>query len=436
MKEINKYFLWVMLLLLPQALLAEVDVKARAEIEVLKKQVQDLTKLLTEHVKTKQEVKKLRTILASRPVEKQDVKKLVVAHKKTKEEVTTLLAKQEDTEKKLKHLEKNAWNMGNSSVHLAGYGSAGYEAQHTKGSRFNLVQFSPIFHYMYKDLVMLESELEFEVSNTGATNVGLEYLTIDLFLHDYVTVIAGKFLSPLGQFRQNYHPTWINKLPSAPVGFGHDQAAPVSDVGLQVRGGVPYSDDGRFNYALYISNGPGIELNGAGDTIDRIESNGSTKAADGRMVCGGRVGIVPLPRLEIAVSGAIGTIAMSTPEPNRGYAAYGIDFRYAYKKLDLRGEYSRQRVDHAYASVAPRAFNVYAWYLQAAYKLPYKFEAVVRYSDFHSFNEAKDQGQWACGLNYLYTSNIIVKLAYEANRGRHTKIVNKDRYLVQLAFGF
>ncbi len=124
-----------------------------------------------------------------------------------------------------------------SVVHLAGYGSVGYTDNRDTAGRFSQVQFSPIFHYQYKDLMMLESELEIRVTPEGETTTELEYLSLDLFLNDYATFVAGKFISPIGQFRQNLHPGWINKLPSAPPGFGHDGAAPASEVGIQLRGG-------------------------------------------------------------------------------------------------------------------------------------------------------------------------------------------------------
>lgn len=119
---------------------------------------------------------------------------------------------------------------------------------------FTVGQFAPIFHFQYRDLVMLEAELEFEVEDNGSTNTALEYLTIDWLMNDYATLVAGKFLSPIGQFRQNLHPTWVNKMASAPPGFGHDGAAPVSDLGVQIRGGYPIGNV-RTNYAFFISNG-------------------------------------------------------------------------------------------------------------------------------------------------------------------------------------
>jgi hypothetical protein len=77
---------------------------------------------------------------------------------------------------------------------------------------------------------MLESELEISIEPDDDTEAELEYLTIDWFANDYAAVLAGKFLSPVGQFRQNLHSSWINKLPTAPPGFGHDGAAPISEM--------------------------------------------------------------------------------------------------------------------------------------------------------------------------------------------------------------
>ena len=129
------------------------------------------------------------------------------------------------------------WKTSDSIVHLAGYGDVSYSDAQNNEAAFNAVRFNPIIHYQYKDFLMMETELETRILKDGSTDFGVEYATIDLFLNDYVTLLAGKFMSPLGQFRQNGHPSWINKLTSAPVGFGHDQAAPNADVGVELRGG-------------------------------------------------------------------------------------------------------------------------------------------------------------------------------------------------------
>ena len=132
------------------------------------------------------------------------------------------------------------WQSPNTLIHMAGYGDVGYEKSYDDDDdgSFRVGTFAPIFDFQYRDLVMLEGELEVTVEDDGETNTELEYMNIDYFMNDYVVLVGGKFLSPIGQFRQNLHPSWINKMASAPPGFGHDGAAPVSDIGFQVRGGA------------------------------------------------------------------------------------------------------------------------------------------------------------------------------------------------------
>jgi hypothetical protein len=126
-----------------------------------------------------------------------------------------------------------------SGFQLAGYASFDYENEENGDGSFAGVKFAPIFHYQYGDIFLFEAEVEFTVDSDGETETELEYAAGTFFINDYMGLQVGKFLSPLGQFVQNLHPSWINKLPSAPVGFGHDGAAPTSNVGIALRGGLP-----------------------------------------------------------------------------------------------------------------------------------------------------------------------------------------------------
>lgn len=149
----------------------------------------------------------------------------------------------DDLQNQVDRLENTAAKRNtDSSFHMAGYGSVEYADPDSGNAAFNKVLVAPIIHYNYQDWLMFETE--FELSNTadGGTELALEYASINLFLNDYVALGAGKFLSPIGQFRQNLHPSWINKAVSAPAGFGHGGAAPLSETGLQLRGGFPLGD--------------------------------------------------------------------------------------------------------------------------------------------------------------------------------------------------
>ncbi len=344
------------------------------------------------------------------------------------------------------------WRQPDTLIHMAGYADVGYADIESEDGSFNVGTFSPIFHFQYRDLVMLESELEFEVGDDGETETTLEYLTIDWFLNDYIAVIGGKFLSPIGQFRQNLHPSWINKLASAPPGFGHDGAAPVSELGVQLRGAFPIAGL-RSNYAIYASNGP--ELNAVDEDgeieLEGIEAEGFGVDSDGEKTYGGRFAILPIPALELAVSAATGKAAVTSlvdeeadtreslsGEQARDYAVIGADFSLNYRLFALRGEFVQTEIDAAaIGRSASEKATWETWYTQAAYRLGQtKWELVTRYTDFDSPHDSEDQQQWALGVNYLFANNFIGKINYELNDGSSGSDADNDRLLAQFAYGF
>ena len=383
-------------------------------------------------------------------------KQLEIVQEKLKEQEQRSATKEDVLQLEKEVVQASEWLSPNTIVHLAGYGDVGYSKSYGNGDNgdFRVGTFAPIFHFQYRDLVMLEAELEIDVEDDGETNTALEYMTIDIFMNDYSAFVAGKFLSPIGQFRQNLHPSWINKMASAPPGFGHDGAAPVSDIGFQVRGGLPPLGSIRSSYAFFVSNGP--TLNSEDGELEGIDAEGFNQDADGDKVFGGRVAILPIPSLEIGLSGATGKAAVNSDdgesidiklEGERDYDVYGADFSYQLMSsnvdwlqgLGLRGEYVKSKVgatDKGEAASAGASWRT--WYTQAVYSIPStNIEAVVRYTDFDSAIESGDQKQWAWGINYLFSSNVIAKLNYELNDGKESdSAANNNRFLFQLAYGF
>jgi len=333
------------------------------------------------------------------------------------------------------------WKDTTAVTHLAGYASANYFSPENGNGAFG-VSFNPMFHYQYGDKILWEAELEIEVEENGDTGFGLEYSTIDWFLNDNMILVAGKFLSPIGNFRQNLHPSWINKLPSAPPGFGHDGAAPISEIGVQLRGGMNFGDQSKFTYAGYVGNGPKLE--GEDGEIHAIEAEGFAGNPDDEFVYGGRVSFLPIPKLELGISGAMGDVAVVendgmdiSGDPTRDYTVFGFDSSYQLGNFELRGEFISQEVDTEEASVAPEGGKWETWFLQSAYKFAdAKWEGVLRYTDFDSPHADDDQQQFAVGLNYLITPSAMLKFAYESNDGLAGEVTDDDRVLVQIAYGY
>lgn len=392
----------------------------------------------------------------------------------TKAEVQELNQKIDDsviTKERVDDLEgevakSGEWNSPNTLIHMAGYANVGYSSD---SESYSVGSFSPIFHYQYRDKVMLESELEITIDEDGSTDIALEYLTIDYFLNDYVTVVAGKFLSPIGQFRQNIHPSWINKLASAPPGFGHDGAAPLSDVGFQLRGGFDF-DETSANYAFYVSNGPRLIAAQEHDDefeLEGVEAEGFGSDNDGKKTFGGRLGFLPFKGFELGLSFATGkatvteveleedvhafkSLAFGTPDDGEGdeidlhdevardYDVFGIDFAYQNSGFEVRGEYLKSKVGAADEGItASEGASWESWYTQSSYLIPNtRWEPVIRYSDFTSATESRSQQQWALGMNYLFTNSFIGKATYEFNDGAFDTNADENRWLLQLAYGF
>lgn len=383
----------------------------------------------------------------------------------------------------------NTSSLGNDSViHLAGYFDTGYAIPEGDGDEVFTAKFAPIVHYQYHNRLFFEAEGEFDLEDNGATekNSALEYAMLNYIVNDNLSIGAGKYLSPVGQFVQNLHPSWINKLPSAPIGFasGHHGvgAAPNNDFGLQARGGFKTSESGRINYALFVGNGPELIVEEAEDGdlhVDGITLPAKIDDANSDKSTGLRIGFLPIPNLEIGVSleradAAFAGIIEAHGDDGHGdeevddhadeegedhadeegedhadeeddhvaslvrdrnYQVWSLDFYYAPKRVNnlvFRGEFVSTELAAGLEDEADHDQKRWeAWYTQASYYFAdRKIEAVTRYGNFQPGSEPKNK-QWAVGLNYLLKSNSVIKAAYEFNDSE-----GEDRLLFQYAYGF
>jgi len=253
---------------------------------------------------------------------------------------------------------------------------------------------------------------------------------------------VGKFMSPIGQFVQNQHPSWINKLPMTPLGFGHDGAAPTSNVGMALRGGLPKIAGLRSNYVLFVANAPVYGKNEDNSIEGSLDTDGKTTSNGAQPTIGARYALNPVGGMEIGISGAIGEIVdVNNTLSIRDYSVMDIDFMYDLGAVALKAEYVKQEVGTSTLnSIDPDGGVWEALYLQASYQFTnVALEPVVRYSDYH--NPDTKRNQIALGLNYLFSNNLIGKFSYEFNENEDatvssSDVTNNDILRAQLAFGF
>lgn len=357
--------------------------------------------------------------------------------------------------------------MPDTMWHLAGYADAGAMFQTNGGDdTFAFGHFNPMFHFQYKDIVMFEGEMEFEIADDGSTEVALEYAQLDFFLHDNLTLVVGKFLSPIGQFKERLHPTWINKIGYAPAGFGHDGVQPDSEVGIMVRGGVMVGKRSMVTYALMVGNGPRLGHEG------NAEFKGFGRDDNQNKAFGGRLGFLPVPYLELGVSYLKGKLnglhgdegdahsetfilAEDLEPTSANVKVWGADAAYTRGPWDFRFEYLNSVRDplNSFSEeddeiVALSRLTLKAWYIQLAYRLSeitenrflQKFEPVVRYGKFtvmgnEELEEENAQTRLNIGLNYWIAPSLVGRMGYERRKFLHDGRV-EELFLFQAAYGF
>ena len=124
------------------------------------------------------------------------------------------------------------FNPSKTQFMIRGYGHTGLNTMSNDDeteSSYVGSAFAPIFLFKHSDKLLFEAELEF-VLEGNELEVGLEYADVMYVLNKNMTVRAGKFLLPFGTFMERLHPAWINRLPTTPLGYGHDGIAPSSGI--------------------------------------------------------------------------------------------------------------------------------------------------------------------------------------------------------------
>jgi len=363
---------------------------------------------------------------------------------------------------------------------ISGYAFTNLEKNANEDAQFE-VGFNPILLWSINDNILFESELEFELED-GKTNTALEYAQILYRVNSFITFGVGKFLNPSNVFAERYHPAWINKLPTMPLGFsGHGgiQVIAGTQVGAQLRGGVS-AGSMKFVYSVYLSNGPALNaaegispysagLNsdagnlfnegGGGEEAHGTAPNGTLNYSNipdnnGNKAIGGRIGFIPVPEMEIGVSFESATIgATDSKFQDVGAVTSSIDFSYVGDveflsgRLDLKGQSVWLNVDNPNIDYLNYENNSNASYAQIAYQ-PYNvgseflqdFEFVVRYDQIN-LPEAStfgiDQSRITGGLNYWLNHSSVLKFAYHSTTSKLAAGDETDTgFILQMSMGF
>jgi hypothetical protein len=328
---------------------------------------------------------------------------------------------------------------------------------------FYFGEFTPDFLLKLNDWIFLEAEIG--VGSDGSVSVG-SFAQMDFFVNDWLTVIAGRFVAPIGFFNERLNNPWINKLPGDAPGSGpllwQQVLPPLSCLGVELTGAFylgcsPF----KLEYQAYISNGLNLTPATAGaptlTELSNLESMTDTfTIISNDHLYGGRLGLWwPEKGLEAGLSGLInGDYVAGGFEDSM--ALWALDFNYHKGNWDFRAEYGmtyQQAGDFGFANIRREGFYVQGayrprdaanWYLR-------NVELIYRYSyvtfpginanslDLTMFGTPVDvpirRQQNEIGIDYYFAPRLVWKVAYQINDEPKFHL-HDNQFLTELAWGW
>jgi len=186
-------------------------------------------------------------------------------------------------------------------------------------------QFNPILLVPLGDRWLVESRVAFEGQFQrppsggpygGPVTKHIDYAQLDYIASPYVTITAGRFLTPFGIFNERLYPSWIRALQPDPLILPISTAA--SD-GAMLRGGFPLNAKANLNYAIYAS-----------------ATSISIGSVDSERHVGGRMGLFfSGPRLEVG-----GSWQKTLQDDRKNAFGFHMGWQPSKAPLNLRAEFA------------------------------------------------------------------------------------------------
>jgi len=330
-------------------------------------------------------------------------------------------------------------------------GDAEFQYAKTSGQHgtFLLADFAPIFLYRAGEKVLFETGFDFALQNNApasagaSTTINLSFAHLDYLINDYVTLVAGSMLLPLGTYSERTA-GWLNKIPDAPL---PRDLLPGAGVGAQLRGAVPLGQSGKLvNYSVWGVNGPSsADGSGNAGALDLggnvgLRSDNAVANLHGQPSGGARVGwfmpFKPHYDLELGLSGQSG----EWDDAGRHiWSAAAIDASlHLGSTFEVKGEYIHSWYgSDDYGNVRPNG-----WWVQAGYKLAgldrdwpviNNLELVNRYDNIHDGLGARTQ-RYTLGYIYYFSNTLLFEGDYEFLHS--TDPTQKNQLIFQLSYGF
>jgi hypothetical protein len=313
---------------------------------------------------------------------------------------------------------------------------------------FLFADFAPIFLYRGGEKVLFEAGFDFALQNNATdggatTTINLSFAQLDYLINDYVTLVAGAMVLPLGTYEERTA-GWLNKIPDDPL---PRDLLPGAGVGAQLRGAVPLGQTGKLvNYSVWGVNGPSsADGSGNATALDLggnvgLRSDNAVANLHGHPSGGARVGLFmpfkPHYDLELGLSGQSGEW---DDAGQHLWSAGVVDASlHLGANFEVKGEYIRSW----YGSDDQGVVRPEGWWVMAGYKLAglnlnwpliNNLELVNRYDSIHDGLGTRTR-RYTVGYIYYFSNTLLFEGDYEFLHSNDP--AQKDQLIFQLSYGF
>ena len=303
-------------------------------------------------------------------------------------------------------------------------GNAGFFTNVNVGKAELVPSINPLILLPLGDRWLVESRAEFKGdfqrpdgggSYGGKVEQEVDYLQLDYIANRYVTIAAGRFLTPFGIYNERLYPIWIRSLQPTPLIFPLGTG---SSDGAMLRGGFSLNPKVNLNYATYFS---------TLSTVNKFESD---------RTAGGRLGFfLPGPRIE---AGASFQKELQDERSN----AFGFHFAWQPTPLplNLRSEYVRSHDGSGYWIEAAYRLSQVPFWQKALRRTEVVGRGQQLFAGQISEEKAKEYGlpdvntrQGEFGLNYYLRDGLKAAASYSR---RFNSDGNVNLWTVGIAYRF
>ena len=135
--------------------------------------------------------------------------------------------------------------LGSHRLTIAGAAAGSFIYDRQSATNTFTLQFEPLLLYRATDWLLFEGTIQASLPQGSAADYELPVADAQIFLSDYLEVLAGIYDQPFGNFYEAQSPLWVNRFVTSPLPYGAEPLVPPTDIGVQLRGGVHWGSLGQ-----------------------------------------------------------------------------------------------------------------------------------------------------------------------------------------------